>query len=48
MTELFLFYGYIFRITDSSQPYFKLNKTYWYRFQVGLIDYIYMYITQIS
>uniref|UniRef100_A0A3Q0KVF7 Putative z-protein (S1r protein) n=1 Tax=Schistosoma mansoni TaxID=6183 RepID=A0A3Q0KVF7_SCHMA len=33
MTELFLFYGYIFRITDSSQPYFKLNKTYWYRFQ---------------
>nr|CAX72985.1 Regulator of G-protein signaling 9 [Schistosoma japonicum] len=33
MTELFLFYGYIFRITESSQPYFKFNKTYWYRFQ---------------
>ncbi|CAH8433193.1 unnamed protein product [Schistosoma turkestanicum] len=33
MAELFLYYGYIFRITDSSQSYFKLNKTYWYRFQ---------------
>ncbi|CAH8429620.1 unnamed protein product [Heterobilharzia americana] len=33
LANLFLFYGYIFRLTESQHPCFQLKNNHWYRFQ---------------
>nr|CAH8823778.1 unnamed protein product [Trichobilharzia regenti] len=33
LANLFLFYGYIFRLTKSHRSCFQMNKNHWYRFQ---------------